>query len=220
MAYYDHRAGTSERAVAAGLVAVLQAGVIVALVHGLAVAFIPRDAPPPPVTGEQIYLPPPPPMPKPQPSDEPVIDKTSHRDATESPLRTEKNDSDVKLPPLGPSTGDSTTIENPPPPPLPPSGLERGARPANKPGSWVTQDDYSPADIRSERQGTARFMLGIGADGKVTSCTILQSTGFESLDAATCKLVSRRARFETALDGNGSPIAGSYTGSIRWVIPE
>lgn len=124
------------------------------------------------------------------------------------------------LPPVGQPTdsGSGTVIENRPPPP--PSGLERGARPTNRPASWVTQDDYSPPDIRSERQGTARFTLGIGTDGKVTSCAILQSTGFESLDAATCKLVSRRARFKAALDDSGAPITGSYTGSIRWVIPE
>lgn len=219
MAYYDQRTGTSERAVAAGLVTVLQVGVIVALVHGLAVAFIPREAAPP-ITGEQINLPPPPTTPKPQPSDNPTLNKTSTRDAADSPLRTEKYDGDVKLPPVGPPTGIDTTIKDPPPPPLPPSGLGRMAKPANKPGAWVTQDDYSPSDIRSERQGTARFTLGIGADGKVTSCTIIQSTGFDSLDAATCKFVSRRARFEAALDDSGGPIAGSYTGSIRWVIPE
>lgn len=220
MAYYDQRTGTSERAVAAGLVTVLQVGVIVALVHGLAVAFIPRE-PAPRLTGEQISLPPPPPTANPKPSDKPVINNTSTRDVADSPLNTAKNDKDVFFPPVGPTSDDGPTIDDkPPPPPLPPSGLGRMAQPANKPGAWVTQDDYSPSDIRSERQGTARFMLGIGTDGKVTSCTIIQSTGFDSLDAATCKFVSRRARFEAALDDSGAPIAGSYTGSIRWVIPE
>lgn len=219
MAYYDQRTGTSERAVAAGLVTVLQVGVIVALVHGLAVAFIPRETPLPPLTGEQIYLPPPP-TPKPQASDNPSLDKTSTRDATDSSVRTGRNDTADELPPAGPQTNGETKIDPPPPPPLPPSGFGRMAKPANKPGAWVTQDDYSPSDIRSERQGTARFTLGIGTDGKVTSCTIIQSTGFDSLDAATCKFVSRRARFDAALDDSGAPIAGSYTGSIRWVIPE
>jgi protein TonB len=219
MAYYDQRTGTSERAVAAGLVAVLQVGVMVALIHGLAVVFIPRETPPS-VTGEQINLPPPPATPKRQPSDNPTLDKTSTRDAADSPVRTGQNDTVEKVPTVGPSTDGGTTTADPPPPPLPPSGFGRMAKPVNKPGAWVTQNDYSPSDIRSERQGTARFTLGIGIDGKVTSCTILQSTGFDSLDAATCKFVSRRARFEAALDDSGAPIAGSYMGSIRWVIPE
>jgi hypothetical protein len=84
MAYYDQRTGTSERAVAAGLVTVLQVGVTVALIHGLAVVFIPRETPAP-VTGEQIYLPPPPATPKPRPSDNP--DMTSASDAADSPIR-------------------------------------------------------------------------------------------------------------------------------------
>ena len=219
MAYYDQRAATSERAVAAGLVTVLQVGVMVALVHGLAVAFIPREEAPR-LTGEQISLPPPPTTPTPPPPNNPNLDNTSTRDAAASPLHNAKSDTDVILPPIGPPMDGDGKIEPPTPPPLPPSGLGRMAKPANKPGAWVTQDDYAPSDIRSERQGTARFMLGIGTDGKVTSCTIIQSTGFDSLDAATCKFVSRRARFEAALDDSGAPIAGSYTGSIRWVIPE
>lgn len=219
MGYCDRKTVTSERAVAAGLVTVLQAGVAVALIHGLAVAFIPHEAPPP-LAGEQISLPPPAPKLEPQPSGKPAIDKPSARDTTDTPLRTSRNDTETPATPATPPTDGGTTLDTRPPPPLPPSGLERTARPANKPGAWVTQDDYSPADIRGERQGTARFTLTIGTDGKVASCVIVQSTGFASLDAATCKFVSRRARFEPALDDGGSPIAGSYTGSIRWVIPE
>lgn len=217
MAYYDQRAGTSQRAVAATLVTVLQIGVVAALVHGLAVAFIPRSEPPPPLTGEQIYLPPPPPIPTPKPSEDPVIDTRTPHEARDARLSGRDN-SNVILPPIGPPVSETDVRPDPPLPP-PPAGLARGVRPLNSPGSWVTQDDYSSSDIRAERQGTARFTLSIGTDGKVKSCSIVQSTGFASLDAATCRYVSRRARFETALDDAGAPVAGSYSGSIRWVIP-
>jgi protein TonB len=219
MAYYDQKTGTSERAVAVTLVAVLQAGVMIALVHGLAVAFIPPGEPAPPLVGEQMYLPPPPPKLDPMPSDKPVIEQPSTRDAANSALSNDRNDKDIVLPPVGPSGGDGTALD-PRPQPTQASGFGRTARPTNRPGAWVTQEDYSAADIRGERQGTARFALGVGTDGKVTSCNIVQSTGFASLDAATCKFVSRRARFEAALDDSGAPVGGSYTGSIRWVIPE
>lgn len=216
MAYYDQRAGTSERAVAATLVTVLQIGVVVALVHGLAVAFIPRSEPPLPLKGEQIYLPPPPPMPK--PSEKPVIDTKTPNEAKDAQLYQDRHDSNIILPPVGPPVRETDVRLDPPLPP-PSAGLARSVRPLNSPGSWVTQDDYSSSDIRAERQGTARFTLSIGTDGKVKSCSIVQSTGFASLDAATCKYVSRRARFETALDDAGAPATGSYSGSIRWVIP-
>ena len=40
------------------------------------------------------------------------------------------------------------------------------------------------------------------------------------LDAATCKLLTRRARFEAASDETGAKIVGSYSGSVRWEIPD
>jgi len=219
MAYYDHKSGSSERAVAITLVTALQVGVFAALVHGLAVAFIPQaDAPA--TIGEQIALPPPPvPDPVVTPQDTPATPYQGDERILTPPAGT--TTTTTLLPPseMPGGTGD-IILGDPPGPPLPPPNLAQGARPANNPGSWVTQNDYSASDIRAERQGTARFTLGIGTDGKVTSCSITASTGFESLDAATCRYVSRRARFQPALDDAGVLAAGSYTGSIRWVIPK
>lgn len=94
-----------------------------------------------------------------------------------------------------------------------------GARPRGNPGKWVTNDDYRSRWIMEELSGTARFTLAIDARGKVTGCTVTRSTGHAPLDAATCNLVTKRARFEAARDGNGKPVAGSYTGTITWKIP-
>jgi periplasmic protein TonB len=221
MAYYDQRTGTSERAIAATIVTALQVGVIVALVQGLAVVFNPPDEPQR-VIGEQIPLTPPPvPDVLAEPSDTPIVtsktgdvsDKTAS-DTTDIIIFNDGQGAEKA------SGADETAAGGTQYPPLPPANLARFATPTNSPGGWVTQNDYSASDIRAERQGTARFTLGIGTDGKVQSCTIVTSTGFASLDAATCKHVSRRARFERALDDAGAPITGSYTGSIRWVIPE
>lgn len=35
---------------------------------------------------------------------------------------------------------------------------------------------------------------------------------------ATCKYVTRRARFEPASNGDGEKVTGAYSGTIRWVI--
>lgn len=95
-----------------------------------------------------------------------------------------------------------------------------GAAPRGNPGNWVTNDDYRPRWIRENLTGSARFTLAIDANGKVTNCTITRSTGHAELDAATCQLVTRRARFEAARDGNGKPVAGTYSNSVSWNIPE
>lgn len=98
-------------------------------------------------------------------------------------------------------------------------GVFTQAKPRGRPAEWATPDDYPPVDLRLDHEGTARFSLTIGPDGRVSGCTITGSSGFAGLDAATCQLITRRARFNPALDENGQPMAGSYSSAIRWVIP-
>ncbi|MEQ5787151.1 TonB family protein [Erythrobacter sp. NFXS35] len=93
------------------------------------------------------------------------------------------------------------------------------AAPRNDPGRWVTDSDYRTRWLREGLSGSARFTLVIDAAGKVTGCTITRSTGHGALDAATCDLVTKRARFDGARDGTGKPVASSFTGAIAWKIP-
>ncbi len=95
-----------------------------------------------------------------------------------------------------------------------------GARPKGNTSRWVTNDDYRSRWILEEMASTARFSLAIDARGKVTGCTVTRSTGHAPLDAATCDLVTKRARFDAARDGSGKPVAGSYSGVITWQIPK
>jgi len=95
-----------------------------------------------------------------------------------------------------------------------------GAKARGNPGGWVTNDDYRPRWIRESLTGKASFTLSIDASGKVTGCSITRSTGHAVLDKATCNLVSKRARFDAARDGNGKPVGGSYSGTITWNIPD
>jgi protein TonB len=95
-----------------------------------------------------------------------------------------------------------------------------GAWPKGKRSKWVTNEDYRSRWILEEMAGTASFSLSIDARGRVTGCTITRSTGHAPLDAATCDLVSKRARFDAARDGNGKAVAVSYCGTVTWQIPE
>ncbi|MEO0870683.1 MAG: energy transducer TonB [Pseudomonadota bacterium] len=85
---------------------------------------------------------------------------------------------------------------------------------------WITTSDYRTSWINRGFTGTASFTLEIDARGRVSDCTITGSTGHAVLDGATCRLLERRARFVPARDGAGDPVAGSYSSSVAWQIPE
>ncbi|PZU12928.1 MAG: energy transducer TonB, partial [Sphingobium sp.] len=110
----------------------------------------------------------------------------------------------------------------PPPPPAPPPPPQAATRaaPRGSPGSWVSDADYPSRAQREERSGTAGFRLEIGADGRVTNCTITSSTGHPDLDEATCRLLPKRARFKPAVGSDGQPMADTYNGRITWRLPE
>lgn len=103
--------------------------------------------------------------------------------------------------------------------PPPGSTKTRWPVPANNPGDWVSAADYPPAALAKRAEGKTQFTVGIGPDGRVSRCTILQSSGSPELDAATCTYVTQRARFTPALGEDGKPVEGTYTNSIFWNIP-
>ena len=106
------------------------------------------------------------------------------------------------------------------PPPLPAFPDPAIAKPKGSPGEWVTDADYRSRWIREGMSGTARFTLAIDPSGRISECTITRSSGHADLDAATCRLIERRARFEPARDGAGNRVAGTYSNAINWKIPD
>jgi len=200
------------------------------LIVGLAVTVTHTPKPPNPEARDVTDMPlPPPPPPTPTPetkqSDAPTTTTTTPLPTPlpPSPLPVDLGRGDPV--PTFPTGGETVTTGpitfGNGPSPSPASLYDPvGAKPKGNPGNWVTNEDYRPRWIQEELSGTARFTLQIDARGKVTGCTITRSTGHPALDTATCDLVSKRARFDAARDGNGKPVAGSYSNSVRWSIPE
>ena len=93
------------------------------------------------------------------------------------------------------------------------------ATPFGNPASWILESDYRSRWIREGLSGTASFTLEIDTRGRVSDCTITRSTGHAVLDGATCRLLSRRARFKPARDAQGDKVAGRYSSSVAWEIP-
>ncbi len=176
----------------------------------------PIEPPPPPERAKENTNNPiaPTPIPAPVP-DLPLI--------IESPISVE----DVVLPKFddialvpNPVTNPGTSAQPIPQPKPKPMFTASGPIAKNNPGTWASTQDYPRADLREGNEGVTRFILSVGTNGRVSACRITATSGFASLDKATCNLVSRRARFNAAKDTSGSKVSGSYSSSIRWVIPD
>ncbi len=110
----------------------------------------------------------------------------------------------------------------PPPPPPPPPAVAKRPNPAPKgnTGNWANSNDYPRRALQQEREGTSGFRVTVGPNGRVTDCSITSSSGHPDLDEATCANVTRRGRFEPALDSEGNPTSGSWSSRVRWEIPK
>lgn len=221
MAYADQQA-SGNKIVSLVIVALIHIVVIYALVTGLAYSAVKTVAeklnvvdvqeevvepeePPPPPPDQPITPPPvvtPPPIVRTPPTTAPVITTTN-----------------VPPPVFIPNPVAAPPPPAPPAPPPPPSKAS-GASPRGNPGSWATPNDYPARALREERAGTTRFRVTIGPDGRVTNCEITGSSGHADLDEATCKNVTRRARFKPAVDAEGNAISDTYSNAVRWEIPK
>lgn len=203
-----------------GAVIVIHGAVGAALILGLSVAGVIKDEDGPTTTWDIPKLPPPPTPP------EVRATETARTDiflpTPPLPLPTAEPPSDITdaLPQPGPRPLPGPTLTPAPLPSVTPSFPPVAARPSNDPSRWVTSEDYRGNWIRQELVGKARFRLEIAADGRVAGCTITSSSGHPELDAATCALVTKRARFQPARGSEGEAVAGSYSNAIHWQLPE
>lgn len=91
---------------------------------------------------------------------------------------------------------------------------------SGSPAPFFGPDNYPPEALRNGEQGRTVAKLDVGADGRVTACTVDVSSGSASLDGATCAIALAHVTFTPATDDRGRPIAGHYTLPVRWVFPD
>lgn len=221
MAYADRNDGGS-RIVAIVIVALIHAVIGYAFVTGLAYKYVKQAteklntfdvAPPPPPPPPDEPPPPPPPdtpmTPPPVVSPPPIVQNPNPPQVTVQSVATP------------PPTYNPTPIAAPPAPPAPPAPrVSQAAGAKGDEGSWITQDDYPPAALREEKEGTSVISWTINTQGRVEGCRTVQSSGSSDLDDAACRALTRRARYTPAKDQNGNPIATTKQRRVRWVIPQ
>ena len=126
----------------------------------------------------------------------------------------------IQAVPVAPPRPAPVVAAPPPAPPPPPPPQRANPEPRGNPGNWANANDYPSRALREEREGTTRFRLTVGANGRVTDCQITGSSGHPDLDEAACKNLTRRARFRPSLDANGNETTGYYSNAVRWQIPK
>lgn len=179
------------------------------------------------VTVRPQVLPPPPPDPTPQKSQTkqaaPPVETTSNTViiAPDSPINLGGDTPLDGLPGLdGIDLGTGPIdfgIEVAPAAPLPDP---IAASPRGNPGGWITERDYRPRWVREGLSGSASFSLEISERGRVSECTITRSSGHSVLDQATCSLLKDRARFNPAKDSAGQSVAGTFSSTVNWQLPD
>lgn len=86
-------------------------------------------------------------------------------------------------------------------------------------GRWFSSEDYPRTALRSATSGLVTFRYSVAADGRVTDCAIVASSGNSDLDATTCRLFRRRATFLPAIGRDGQPTAATMVMSVTWIVP-
>ncbi|HEX8239022.1 MAG TPA: energy transducer TonB [Allosphingosinicella sp.] len=85
--------------------------------------------------------------------------------------------------------------------------------------SLFSDQDYPAEAVAARQQGSVAFALDVGANGRVTDCTVTASSGSAALDATTCRLIASRALFTPATDARGATVPDHVRGRIVWVLP-
>src|SRR5262247_96517 len=217
MSYAQRKEISGNRTMAIILVAVIQLGLGYAIVTGLAYNVVkktiqdlktfnveeqpPPPEPPPPPPKDMPDVPPPPSAPPAVVSIAPTVTPTI-----------------PTIPQLAPAP---IPAPAPAPPAAPPKPRIEPAKAKGDLRLLFSDSDYPASAQAAGAQGTARASITVGPDGRVQSCNITQSTGNSALDAATCNIIRRSAKFTPAHDSSGNPVADTQpTPPITWRLQD
>ncbi len=235
------RARVSDRIKAATGAAVLQLLLGYAVVTGLAI-----DVPARMAEALKVFDVAPPPVPPPPPKIMPRRAAVRHPVGTAAPANLRARATPIVAPPpvvpplvippivAAPVAGaGSDASAGAAPVPGPGSGAggagtgtgsgDRGAGDGGgTPAEWrrgeIRDRDYPPAAIAAGIQGSLTTRYTVAIDGRVTACSIVESSGNALLDDTVCRLVVQRFRFYPARDASGRRVPDIVLDHHKWVI--
>jgi len=81
---------------------------------------------------------------------------------------------------------------------------------------YASHNDYPSSALDRWASGKATVRVRVGLDGRATNCIVEQSSGHKDLDAQTCNVYVKRARYRPARDKAGRPVEAPYVVSLEW----
>jgi TonB family protein len=93
------------------------------------------------------------------------------------------------------------------------------ARPVGNLSEWFPQSSMPAESVVRGQVGAVVIQVGVNAEGTVTDCRVVESSGYRLLDAAACDRAQRVGRFKPARDDGGNPVASRFTlPQIQYVL--
>lgn len=84
--------------------------------------------------------------------------------------------------------------------------------------TWITPDDYPALAVRQGISGDVVIRVAVEADGRVSRCDVVVSSGSAELDGTTCRVTRQRARLDPAIGADGAPTAADMVTTVRWWV--
>ena len=88
--------------------------------------------------------------------------------------------------------------------------------PSGSPLRWFSAEDYPRVELEEGRGGSTQVRVTVSDVGLPTQCDIQTSSGSKRLDAASCRIVMERGRFEPARNASGKAVVGVWSDDISW----
>ena len=85
---------------------------------------------------------------------------------------------------------------------------------------FIVRNSYPKESLEKREEGNVGFTVDIQPDGKAKNCAITKSSGFKTLDDATCAMLLKRTNYTPDKDDAGKPKESKFSGSVNWTIPK
>jgi hypothetical protein len=96
------------------------------------------------------------------------------------------------------------------------SEASQAARPKRRLGSYFHSEDYPRIALQENATGTVEMVMLIEETGKIASCIVTGTSGYASLDAQSCGVITARATFIPGVGPDGKAIRSGATYRIAW----